>query len=401
MKLIPELKLPDELALNADPDLFDFVESCLSGIKYISIHRRFKRDKYEPISKIELQEKPSINQRPPEKIEEICTAIMSIIQMDLESRDESGVYRLQIFRNTGTSKDSVKAKHLDIKLDERNIHSHDHTMDPFEHEEAPTYNSLQLEYIKMIQDHSFKDRSIVTSIVATLQEGYKSLQNMVTELMLKNVEIEKLRAQERLIERESLIEAQLEKTKQENKTLRWNKAMSLLEESGGAKQVFTVIADKIKGKAMGNAPEIPDEEMVQQKKPRKPSSKKPTKDDLPPPTVPKPEQVEQSELNQQEIDEIDEMLKTQPLRCRANVLGGNLNEEQKTEIKTILGDAIYSALEDLLISGSEDEAKQNLLNLRGTISPRDFNKLKMAKDVLTEQQQELVDQILMFDIGEE
>lgn len=429
MKLIPEIKLPDDLQLNADPDVYEFIESCLSGIKYISIHKKEKRGKYEPVSKIELQDKPGINQRPVDKIDDICRIVMGIIQYDIEARDESGTYRIQIFRNTGTTKDAVKAKHVDIKLDERNIHSHDHTTDPFNDDENLSFNSIQLEYIKMLQDQNIKNQSIVTGIVSALTDNMKNLQGMVNDLMTRNVEIERLRAQERLLEREKDIESQLEKLRQENKTERWNKAMDLLKHSGGAKRIFDVVADKIKGKAFDDAVELPDEEMIpkkQQKRqtpstaqrqtPSQPQSpRQPQRSSIPPEELAKLEpdydddeddDVEDEEKNQDKIDqeineEIDEMIKNQPLRCRVNVLGARLTDEQREELKKVFGDFLYNIFDALLNSDSEETARQNLLTLQGSITPKDLPKLKKAKNLLDDKQKELVDEILMFDVGGE
>jgi hypothetical protein len=276
----------------------------------------------------------------------------------------------------------------------------------------------------MLQDQNIKNQSIVTGIVSALTDNMKNLQGMVNDLMTRNVEIERLRAQERVMEREKEIESQLEKLKQENKTERWNKAMDLLKHSGGAKKIIDVVAEKIKGKAFDEAVELPDEDMIPKRQNKKPATQSQPKTTIIPQAGPQPKQPispeelahlepdydddenidddeNQDEVNRQINEEIDEMIKTQPLRCRVNVLNAQLTDEQKTELKNIFGNFIYGIFETLLNSDSEEAAKQNLLTLQGSITPKDLPKLKKAKNLLDDRQKALVDEILMFDVGDE
>lgn len=426
MHLIPDIKLPDpdELQLNYDADFFSFLDSCLPGIKFINIQRRTKQNKFESPFKIILQERPSVHQRPHEKPDEICATVMSVIQYDIESRDESGSYRVQCFRNTGNSKDSVKAKIISIDLEEQSAHINDYGRFK-DDDEAMPLTSLQAQYIQMLQDQIIKIQSLVTSVTSSLTETVKSQQGTIQDLMSKSVEIERIRSYERLREKEETNEIDLAKIKEKNKTERWNSSMSLLNDSGAIKEVGKSLANVVQKKFLsGQAPELPDPELPKrdpgfnnQVRPNfkgKSNNQETDNEGMTTKNNQKNEEknrendenvnqnIENNELTQKDIEDIEEQLRTQPLKCRVDVLRSHFTNEQALELKEMIGEDLFKAFAMLLMSESEDEAKQNLLMIRGNVSPNDIQKLIKAKvKIFTEKQQGLIDEILMFDFGEE
>lgn len=432
MQLIPDIKLPDpdEFQLNYDADFFAFLDSCLPGLKFINIQRRSKQNKFEPPIKILLQEKPSVHQRPHEKSEEICLTVMAVIQYDIESRDESGSYRVQCYRNTGTIKDSVKAKIINIDLEEQSAHINDYGRFK-DDDEPPPLVSIQAQYIQMLQDQNIKNQSLVTGLMASLMEMFKSQQGTINDLMSKSVEIKRIESSERLREQEDINEFRLAEISQKNKTERWNNSMALLKDSGAIKKLGEVGAEVLQKKFLSGQPAVlPDPEMPL-RDPRIKNINRPNfrgrntvSENIPPvPTEQNDQKIDRQnqkikgdelvvvndkatetdeiiEIDEETKNEIDELVRREPLKCYISILNDQFTQEQAVNLKEILEEDLFNLFINLLTSDSEEEAKHNLLMIRGNITPNDVQKLVKAKKVFTEKQQTFIDKILMFEFDE-
>lgn len=433
MIIVPDIDLPKELEYNYDLELHKFIEECVEGIKYITIHRKLSKDRYESVAKIDFENKtPNIKQRPPEKIEDICKVIMSIIQVDIEARDEDGIYRAQCFRNSGKPNGNIKSKHINVRIGEHNAYINDH-VSYNEEPENLNFTNLQLEHIKQLQEQNIKTMNVIFNFTAALIEDRKNMQNMVSDMMRKSEVIERLNAERYLLERETELRNKLEETKIVNNKERWDKALNMIEKTGAAKGLLDAITKKL----LSGTPELSDDiiEKQKQKQPTPTRSRvqqaqspiKPTvrvteidpenvEMNVQAPTSSNPQNQNNSNqviisederlteepisLSEEEMREIDQMLENEPLRCYVNILGARLTSEQREACRTALGNEIYIILESLLMSSSEEDALKNLIVFQDLYKQ---GKLKLDKiqtlyGILDDKQQELISKILSYKI---
>ena len=114
MRIVPEIELPDELEMAYKPDLKDWVEDNLEGLRRINIQLYIKRNQYDNVAAIEFFEKSQKNS-PKEKPkhdgkdirpDDICELIMKIIRSNISItaiRLFSGA-----FCDTGLSRNTMK-----------------------------------------------------------------------------------------------------------------------------------------------------------------------------------------------------------------------------------------------------------------------------------------------------
>lgn len=404
MKLNPDLRLPEEVQIHLDAETYHFIDECLPGIKYINIHKKLNRDRYELVMKMDLNKNPSPNQKPEDKIEVICTTLAAIIQYDIDARDEGGSYRLQCFRNSGTQKDHLKSKHIDVNLEDHSASLRDQSIHPFSEDNTnQDFVAVQLEYIKMLQDQNVKNQNVLSAFCASMIESQRHIQQMVTDMMTKSVDLERIRAQQLLHEQQNTIDAEIARLKEKSKSERWNKAMAVLDKSGGAKALMDAFAKKIMaGTGLPDEP-VPNPVPNPIRRPPPPQnfSKQTSTQSNPPVHVIDQEEMDriEKELEEQTQREIDYMIENEPLRCHIKILESKLEDELKEEIKEDLGEQIYERFINLMKSENEEMAVKNLIILKENMKPDDLSRIQNFYDKLDDKQKELVMKILSFDVA--
>lgn len=101
-----------------------------------------------------------------------------------------------------------------------------------------------------------------------------------------------------------------------------------------------------------------------------------------------------------EQEEIDQKIKSTPLKTIVNILGSTFQSRQNSDLKKKLG-TLWDEFEKLFNSNSETEARENLRKLRNLIdiSYNPVNLLQIL-DSLEQHQKDLINKIMTFDLGE-
>lgn len=377
MKIYPEFDLEDDLEIPYKPDLKDWIEDNLPGLKKIEISLMIRRDNYDPKGSIEFYNKDEKNtpvQKPKHegkdiKPDEICELIMKIIQVSLEEYDSGGKYRIQCHRIIGNTTAPRKvSKHIEVprlggEEEPRFV------TNLAEQENADVIPTL-MSYIQRLQDQDVVKSKLITDIVQPLQAQNLALQQRIIELSNVHLGVAQLEAQRWMWEKDKELETQLgsEKIKadKEKKIKMWD----TLKESRALESLAAMGMEVAKHKF---GVEIPMQQKIQQQK----------------------QQKQQDEKERR--DKIEEEFRMNPLKARCNLVWGSLDDDQKEKIANELkDDFIY--FQELLTSSSEKEATVKLQSLMEKFKD-DPMKLMNAGNMLHEEQQKVVMWIINFGIN--
>ena len=372
MKVIPEIELPDDLEYAYRPDLRDWINDNLPGLRKINVQLYVKKNNYPTIAAIEFlgkEEKNKPNEKPRHdgrevQPEAICELIMKIIQFDVESKDDdTGKYRVQCVKNNGAGS-ITKAKHIDIPRSEGN-NEIGFSMSP--DQESMDLLPTALSYIERLQDMNLKMMSVVTEMIGPMQIQNTRLQDAVMKGFEKQEAIERMHILKEMHERENQKDLELGKIKSENWQKNFDKLIKHAERTGMTKQIMAGIVSKITGQQLVPPPENNNE----------------------PPPPPPPRERE---------PDIKEQLQKEPLRTYCNGLYNSILElDQEDLLKERLGEDVYIPLHKLMNSESEDDAKENLKEVTELLQKANQLKIMTAlQDTLNEKQQQMVMVIMNY-----
>jgi len=379
----PDLNLPSDPVLNYSPEIHKWVKENLPGIKYITLTKRIKRGVYDPqFLRINIQEKPTAAQSPNESAEDLLKIIWSAFQYKLEEEDSPGTYKITLYRKMATGAETPKSKHVEIGVNSN------------PEEEARSYDpdqidgdliSTQLKYIQMMQDQCINLMGVATEIVGPLIEQNKSLQESNRQLSNNQVELERIRHQAQLIREEKESEVELERERIKAKNEKFQSAMHALTKNGALEKLLMSVAAKVTG---GPVPTMDQLNKVPIKK--------------------KPPRSEKTEPTEEDIAEItaqmERDLKEKPLYTYCMGMRSIFNDESngvKKYIEDNFRKEIITNFDALLESEDEEDAKKNLDILKNSLEGPDLMKLQGLQGMLTENQQQIVMQVVMFDTGGE
>lgn len=390
LKFIPEIKLPKDLEIPYTPEIFEWVKSNMSGMKYITFKKYLSRERYDSqCCKIIVNENASANQLPEEKVNEICEAIYLVLQYQVEALDSAGRYCVTIYRKTDKGSDKPTAKHIKVGSDSTGERDSE-VFDPTKLD-ANILDS-QMAYIVMLQDSNANLMGMAPGLMNPIIEMNKELQKKVLELSGHAVEIKKMEYMAEAEKEEQKIRYMLEQARIKGNNEKLESALKHLNKNGALDHFMQQGAAKLFGAINGN------EEI------KKPPKKKPQ---------PQPKTQEQSDAEQemrekqkhdQAMKDIEEGLRVAPLFTYCTLLKSSLEQEEEENgndsvnayIRENLSDSMLKDFTDLLTSEDEQEAKSNLKNLYGNLSDEDFPKLLMMRAKMTDGQKKIITSIMEF-----
>jgi hypothetical protein len=379
MHVSPEFDLTEELEIPYKPDLKDWIEDNLLGLKKICISIMQRRDKYDRLGDIEFyekEEKISPTQKPKNegreiKANEICEVIMKIIQFDIEAKDTEGKYRIQCIRYMGPSmSDKKMSKHIEVPRINDEAEAGFTTISENDDTDLKTYLITQNQ---QLHDRCIQFMGLATGMMAPMQGYMEQLLKTNNELATKNVEIHKLQFQKDMWEQDKIFEKEIGLKKIEAGKEKFGALMKQIEKSGAINKIVSAgtafLQSKMNGQQQQGMPQ-----QVQQE----------------------PE-ISEEELARIEKEKFEQELKTSPVKTVCNYLWESLDAMQRGNLKRDLN--FYSDLEQLLTSSTEKEALGNLSVLKEKFSTlTDGDKAGMMKvaEYLDEEQQGMVMRIIQM-----
>lgn len=375
MRIIPDIELPDELELPYRPELKDWIEDNLQGLRKVNVQLFERKNQWPTVATIEFFSKSETN-KPNEKPkhdgrdilpETICELIMKIIQFDCEAKDDdSNKYRVQCIKNNGAGS-ITKAKHIEPPRSDgeeaRFINN------PSSQESLDLLPSA-LSYIERLQDMNLKMMSVVTEMITPLQMQNSKLQEAVMKGFETRENIKRMEIVERLYEREKETELEVAKVRTEARNQNIDKLLKYAKQTGIGQQLITGLMNKINGGGI----QIPQESS-------------------PPPPPPPPPKDPEADMKSE--------MENSPIKTLSNALYTSiLEEDQEEDLKNEIGELFWNPLYTLMNSNSEQEAKINIQNVKEIWEKTtDNDKLKIMNAMnnnLNETQQKLVGRILEY-----
>lgn len=360
LKLEPEIDLPNELELSCPEEVYSWLEKNRAGMRYIVIEQYLGRNKYNRISKIFVQDNPSMNERPRESVEDIIKIIYLILQYQLEERDESGKYKIAIYKTSNRGPNKVVSKHVEVGTNYTDVDSST-TFDP-DKVDTDIVSTL-MNYIQSLHDQIIGLNSVTVNVIKPLADQNKEMTDIVRQFAFGQVEIARMQLQSEALKEATEHEAQLEAMRIKSNEKKRQEFFLTLKQTGALDGLLSILNNKLNGTR-----EVP-------------KKKSPTK-----------EEVEKEIKNQMEKE---------PLRMMVNTLGNSLEQgDTRDKIKEILKEETFDNFMKLLDSNSEELAIENLKSLIGNIDSDDLEGLnKINEEVLNNQQRQLVNHILSFDMN--
>lgn len=419
LKIEPDVDL-DELTYSYSPDLLEFFDTHLSGIKYINISKFIMREQYENICfKIIVQEKPQPLQRPSADItpKVLADKVMQLLQYRVQEQDAPGKYRIQVYKHTAKSENVIKSKHVDVAAP--NTNNEAKTFVPQEMEQDVL--ASQAHYIVMLHDQMLKLGAVVTNIISPLMKQLELHQESSQKYNQAMVEMSKHNLNFQLARQAQEDELQLGLIERKNSARTKEQLLQTLKESGALSKAMDMIQKRVIGGGILPTQEQQAEaaQISKPKPPQPPSNTVPNFRDSvqaeysqklkQQETVPSsnvsivPEVVEEPKLTAEELEKEKETMKQAPLFMCCDCLNTTMQEdpEQEKFIKEVLREPVYNQLMKLITSQSEEEAIENLKGLQKIATTLDdISGFRQIKEILTETQQMIVDEILDFKLPE-
>lgn len=380
MIISPEFDLSEDLEIPYKPDLKDWIEDNLLGLKKISISIYLKRDSYDRLGDIEFYskdekisptQKPKNNESKEIRSNEICEIIMKIIQFDIEAKDTSGKYRIQCIRYMGPSmSDKKMSKHIEVpRLDEE---SEARFVTNNENENTDLVSVLMAQN-NQLHDRCIQFMGVITGTMGPMKEYMDSLLKANIELSMKNVRVHELQFQKEMWEQDKIFEREIGIKKIEAGKEKFGAFMKQLEKSKGIDTILKAGTSFLQSKLNGGATQQVQQIIV---------------------TEPEISEEEQARI---EKEKFEKDLKNSPIKTVCGMLWNSLDAMQIGNLKRDL--SFYTDLEQLLTSNSEKEALGNLSVLKEKIAAiPDSEKMQFMKiqEYLDEEQQGIVMRIIQM-----
>lgn len=391
MKLQPELSLPKDLEISYPQEILDWVKTNLAGLKYVTIKKFIKRNKYDPqCCRITINEAPSVLQMPEEKAFEICEVIYKVLQYQTESADSPGEYCITLYRKMNPSgPDKPVSKHVNTGTDSTG-EKESEIFDPGKID--GDVNDRQLTYIQVLQDNNACLIGLIAQVFSPVIEMNKKLLETNATLSVNNIAIKRMEYEAKANEDEQRIHLALEKEKIAASKEKLDTTLKQLNKHGALDRLISQASKKLFSSGQQEEVEV-----------KKPPLKKITKPVQTQYIQTKSEEDEEKRKQEQDLKAIEEGLRVAPLFTHCSLLKASLDQDEeehrydnvKDFIKENLRESIYNDLNDLLDSENEENAKVNLASLFSNLDmEKDGSKLLMIKARMNSTQNKLIDKIM-------
>lgn len=397
LRINPELELPD-WGPNYTEDLRALCDEVHDeGLYRVTVHKMLRRNTYEPIATIMVQDNPTRGSRPTASVEEICEMVMLIIQYEIEKSDDPGKYKITFYMGRGRS-GKQRSKHVDMSDPEGEAKSMS-LMNEGELIEQQT------SYISELHSQNINHSEITLGIVKQLASEFKDMVKVIGESQrtLADVEAMKLKHELELkVHNDDIKQKEMElQAEQENKERLFKMiadtgALDIMVKSA-AKWIAKKQKDNNDDEKEGSIPSLGEPKQNEEKERFSPEEKEEKKGKKSKRKSEKKENVSENtkvseEEERQFFEEGEQFFQQTPLKMAAQTLAMSLQVKEKTElIKNSLNEEQWNALQKVFNAKDDDEVKKYMEKL-SNIQP--LKNLIRLSDHLDEDEQKFVDLLL-------
>lgn len=399
----PAFDLP-EYAPPITPDALSLIEEWHQGLHRVVVSKQLRRDNYELVATITVQEQGNSKTHPSARPDEIAEYVMLCIQWEMDRSDTPGVYRLKLFGAPGKGR-FEKSKHIDTRGegDSRDIQ----VLTEGE------LNEQQSQYIGELHSQLVAQNEVIMGMVKPLLSENKEMMKILGEAVKNSAEVEAVRNKHAIEMKVHADEMKMREEESEQKMKRWMELLGIVKETGAPEAIFKTLMKKLnqaaeesgekkakqkEGKEQKQKEKQEEEEnklaTIRQKKKKKRAKKKEKESGVS--SGPEDEVAEQAEDDF--LREGLAMVEKSPLVLCAQGLRLTIDEkDQWSTAEEILTEEQYAQLVSITECTNEEDVKKMLKDL---YAMRGMKRLLKLGEHLDEEQSRFLDELVKAAIEE-
>jgi len=231
----PAFELPD-YAPPITPDALGLIEEWHQGLHRVVVSKQMRRDSYELVATITVQEGGNSKTHPSARPDDIAEYVMLCIQWEIERSDSPGVYRMKLFGAPGKGRFD-KSKHIDTRGDgdARDIH----VLTEGE------LNEQQAQYIGELHSQIVAQNEILMGMVGPLLQRNNEMMKIQGDVVKNSAELESVRNKHAIEMKIHNDEMKAREEESDQKMKRWMELLGVVKESGATEAIFKALAKKL------------------------------------------------------------------------------------------------------------------------------------------------------------
>jgi len=231
----PAFELPD-YAPPITPDALGLIEEFHRGLHRVVVSKQMRRDTYELVATITVQEGGNSKTHPSAQPDEIAEYVMLCIQWEMDRSDTPGVYRMKVFGAPGKGR-FEKAKHIDTRGDGDARDTQVLT--------EGELNEQQSQYIGELHSQIVSQNEILMGMVKPLLTENKEMMKILGEAVRHSAEVERVRNQHAIEMKVHNDEMKIREEEGEQKMKRWMELLTVVKDTGAPEAIFKALAKKL------------------------------------------------------------------------------------------------------------------------------------------------------------
>ncbi len=231
----PAFDLPD-YGPPITPDALALVEEWHRGLHRVVVSKQMRRDSYELVATITVQEGGTSKTHPAASPDDISEYVMLCIQWEMERSDAPGIYRMKLFGAPGKGRFD-KSKHIDTRGDGDAKDIHVLT--------EGELNEQQSQYIGELHSQIVAQNEILMGMVKPLLTENKEMMKILGEAVRNSAEVEAVRNKHAIEMKIHNDDMKIREEESEQKMKRWMELLGVVKESGATEAIFKALAKKL------------------------------------------------------------------------------------------------------------------------------------------------------------
>lgn len=391
----PAFDLP-EYAPPITPDALSLIEEWHQGLHRVVVSKQIRRDNYELVATITVQENGNSKTHPSARPDEIAEYVMLCIQWEMDRSDTPGVYRIKLFGAPGKGR-FEKSKHIDTRGegDARDIQ----VLTEGE------LNEQQSQYIGELHSQLVAQNEVIMGMVKPLLAENKEMMKILGDAVKSSAEVEAVRNKHAIEMKIHADETKMREEENEQKMKRWMELLGVVKETGAPEAIFKALMKKLNQAAEDSGEkkhqkreekereEAEKEEAKQlaESKKKKKKKKKKSKTNKTPDESSKTDEI----MGEAEDDFLREglaMVEKSPLVLCAQGLKLTIDENDQWSLaEEILTNEQYTQLISITECSSDEELKEQL---KALYAMKGMKRLLKLGEHLNESQTRFLDELV-------
>ncbi len=218
------------------------------GLAEIRIQKQMGRGKYKKISNIRVQDRPGPGSIPTLDVDDITVNIMREIAAEIEESDDPGRYQILLVMGCPPGqRQKVRAMHIDLNPDDNGARAVK-TVD-----EGDLIEMMQ-SYIGELHQQNVAQNEALTTVIEPLVRENKEMMRIVTDAQKKIAEVEAMRLEHQLREREMDEDRKFREEKDRRDHERKMALIEQVKKSGALESMVAMFQNYVAKNVVGGQP---------------------------------------------------------------------------------------------------------------------------------------------------